>query len=67
MDIQSEKLELIKLLLETDDKSILEGLKNIFTANKKEVWNHLTPEQQEVINIEIQKENQADTVDFENI
>ena len=42
-------------------------LKNIFTAKKKEVWDHLTPEQQEVINIEIQKENQADTVDFENI
>ena len=67
MDIQSEKLELIKMVLETNDKSIIEALKNIFTSNKKEVWDHLTPEQQEVINIEIQKENQADTVDFENI
>ena len=67
MDIQSEKLELIKMLLETNDRSILEGVKNIFTAKKKEVWDHLTPEQQEIINIEIQKENQADTVDFENI
>ena len=67
MDIQSEKLELIKMVLETNDKSIIEALKNIFTSNKKAVWDHLTPEQQEVINIEIQKENQADTVDFENI
>ena len=67
MDIQSEKLELIKMVLETNDKSIIEALKNIFNSNKKAVWDHLTPEQQEVINIEIQKENQADTVDFENI
>ncbi len=67
MDIQSEKLELIKMLLETNDKSVIEAVKNIFESNKKGVWDHLTPEQQEVINIEIHKENHADTVDFDNI
>ena len=30
MDIQSEKLKLIKMLLETDDKAIIEAIKNIF-------------------------------------
>ena len=67
MDIESEKLELIKMLLETNDKSVIDAVKNIFESNKKGVWDHLTPEQQEVINIEIHKENHADTVDFDNI
>ena len=67
MDIQSEKLELIKMLLETNDKSVIDAVKNIFESNKKGVWDHLTPEQQEVINIEIHKENHADTVVFDNI
>ncbi|MBG6109363.1 Mg/Co/Ni transporter MgtE [Flavobacterium sp. CG_23.5] len=64
MDIQSEKLELIKMLLETDDKTIIEAIKNIFKSEKKEVWEKLSPEQQEEINIVIQKENRGDIVDF---
>lgn len=64
MDIQSEKLELIKLLLDVNDKSTLEAVKNILEAKKKEVWEKLTPEQQEEINIVIQKENRGDIVDF---
>ena len=64
MDIQSEKLELIKMLLETDDKTIIEAIKNILKSEKKEVWEKLSPEQQEEINIVIQKENRGDIVDF---
>ena len=67
MDIESEKLELIKMVLETNDKSVIEAIKNIFASSKNGVWDHLTPEQQEIINIEIHKENQADAVDFDNI
>ena len=37
MDIQSEKLELIKLLLETNDKAIIEAIKNIFKSEKKDI------------------------------
>lgn len=64
MDIQSEKLELIKMLLETDDRAMIEAIKSIFKQNKKAAWEKLSPEQQEEINIEILKENQADTADF---
>ena len=64
MDIQSEKLELIKLLLDTDDKAIIESIRAVFASKKKEVWEELTPEQQEEINITIQKENRGDVVDF---
>ena len=64
MDIQSEKLDLIKMLLETNDKSIIEAVKDILKSEKKEAWKKLTPEQQEEINIVIQKENRGDIVDF---
>ena len=64
MDIQSEKLELIKMLLETDDKTIIEAIKNIFKAQKKDVWKELSPEQQEEIDIEILEANRGDQVDL---
>ncbi|MDP3679438.1 MAG: hypothetical protein Q8R22_01225 [Flavobacterium sp.] len=64
MDIQSEKLELIKMLLETDDKTIIEAIKNIFKAQKKDVWKELSPEQQEEIDLEILEANRGDQVDL---
>ena len=64
MDIQSEKLELIKLLLETNDKSIIESIKNIFKSEKKDVWKELSPEEQEEIDIGIQEANRGDKVDL---
>ena len=64
MDIQSEKLELIKLLLETDDTSIIIAVKNIFNSQKKDVWKELSPEQQEEIDLEILEANRGDQVDL---
>ncbi len=64
MDIQSEKLELIKMLLETDDKAIIEAIKTIFNSQKKDVWKELSPEQQEEIDLEIQEANRGDKVDL---
>ncbi|KIA82649.1 hypothetical protein [Flavobacterium sp. AED] len=64
MDIQSEKLELIKLLLETNDKAIIEAIKNIFKSEKKDVWKELSPEEQEEIDLGIQEANRGDKVDL---
>lgn len=64
MDIQSEKLELIKMLLETNDTAIIEAIKNIFKSEKKNVWEELSPEQQEEINLGIQEANRGDKVDL---
>mgnify|MGYP003500441932 FL=1 len=55
MDIQSEKLKLIKMLLETDDKAIIEAIKNIFKSEKKEAWKQLSAEEQEKIDLKIQE------------
>lgn len=49
MDIQLEKLELIKMLAETDDQSIVASVKKIFSSNKKDFWEELSQEQRDEI------------------
>lgn len=49
MDIQAEKLELMELLLQTDSKSILEKLRNVFKSEKIEIESLLTDEQWAIV------------------
>lgn len=44
MNIELEKIELIKLLSETNDESIIASIKKIFTK-KKDWWDELSEEQ----------------------
>jgi hypothetical protein len=64
MDLNAEKLKLIKKILKTKDVSILKNIRLVFENKEKELWKELTPEQQEEINIGIQNENRSDVVDF---
>ncbi|MBC7746973.1 MAG: hypothetical protein H7Z76_00070 [Methylotenera sp.] len=64
MDIQSEKLELIKLIVETDDTAIIESIKNIFKSEKKDIWKQLSAEEQEKIDLRIQEANRGDQVEL---
>ena len=45
MDIELEKLELIKLLKATQDVTIVAAIKKIFNASKKDFWEELTEAQ----------------------
>ena len=45
MNIQLEKIELIKLLLETENPSIINDLKKVFRREKKDWWDELSDEQ----------------------
>jgi uncharacterized spore protein YtfJ len=49
MDIQLEKLELIKKLVETEDPTIIDSIKKIFSKKKKDWWDDLTEAQKEEI------------------
>jgi hypothetical protein len=64
MDIAVAKLDLIKLLLETNDSKIIEAIKNVFESNKKNVWNELSTEEQEAIDFKILEENRGDQVEL---
>jgi hypothetical protein len=41
MDFQTEKIELAKRLLETDDEGVLLQIKEVFESNDKDFWNDL--------------------------
>lgn len=49
MNIQLEKLELIKKVLETNDESIIESIKSIFKKENKDWWDDLTDVQKHKI------------------
>ena len=49
MDIQLEKKELMKLLAETDNPSIINDIKKVFQREKKDWWDELSVEQKEAI------------------
>lgn len=51
MDIQAEKIELMKLLLNTNNPSVLESIKNILKKEKNsDFWNELSSDQKREIN-----------------
>jgi len=41
MDVQTEKIELAKRLLETNDEALLLQIKEIFESSDKDFWNGL--------------------------
>jgi hypothetical protein len=50
MNIQAEKIELIKMLLDTENPKIIELIKNIFKKEKTgDFWDELSIEQREEI------------------
>ena len=65
MDIQLEKLELIKMLAETDDQSIIESVKKIFSSNKKDFWEELSQEQRDEIEESEREYERGEYVNFE--
>jgi TRAP-type C4-dicarboxylate transport system substrate-binding protein len=50
MDIKLEKIELIKLLKETENPSVINAIKEIFKKEKADWWDELTEEQQNILN-----------------
>jgi hypothetical protein len=41
MDLQTEKIELAKRLLETEDESVLLQIKEVFESHDKDFWHEL--------------------------
>ncbi|WP_396177831.1 hypothetical protein [Flavobacterium sp.] len=65
MDIQLEKLELIKLLAETDNPSIINDIKKIFYGEKKDWWQELSDEQKAAIEEGIKDADEGRVVSHE--
>lgn len=66
MNIQAEKLEIMKMILETDNPEILESVKSLFTKGKtNDFWNALSYEQKEDILEGVKEIDNGDTIDYE--
>lgn len=66
MDIQLEKLELIKLLAETENPSIIKDIKKIFHREKKDWWEELSDEQKAAIEEGIKDADEGRVVSYEH-
>ena len=67
MNIQAEKIEIMKMILDTDNLSILESVKNIFKKNTTaDFWETLSQEQKEDIMQGIKDIENGDIVDYED-
>jgi hypothetical protein len=62
MDIQSEKLEIIKMLIATDDSIIIAAVKDVLETSKSSL-ERIIPEQQEEIDFQILEENRGDQLE----
>ncbi len=66
MNIQAEKLELVRLILDTDNPGILASIKRIFSKSKvNDFWETLPLEQKEEIMEGIIEIEKGETVSYE--
>ena len=68
MNIQTEKLEILKMILETDNPSILESIKRIFVKSATpDFWGNLSVEQKNEISAGIKEIENGDIVDYDEL
>ncbi|AWG21185.1 hypothetical protein FFWV33_06360 [Flavobacterium faecale] len=65
MDIQLEKLEIIRQLLETNDETIIASIKKVFTREPKDWWDDLNESQKEEIQLSLQEAEEGKYSDFD--
>ena len=68
MNIQVQKINLAKMILETDNPSILESVKNIFVkAKQQDFWQTMPDEQKQEIEKGLAEIVSEDTVEYEKV
>jgi hypothetical protein len=66
MNIQAQKLELVKMILDTDNPNILSSIEDIFSKSKEgDFWDDLSPSQKDEILNGIEEINKGDVIDYE--
>ena len=67
MNIQAEKIEIVKMILDTDNPKLLESIRNLFQKTEKtDFWNTLSSEIKEDIKIGISEIEKGETVKYDD-
>ena len=67
MDIQAEKIQLAKLLLETENPKIIEAIKKIFKSDKAiDFWDQLSPDHKSEIEKASMEIENGEVIDYED-
>jgi hypothetical protein len=67
MNIQAEKLEIMRMVLETDNPSILDSIKKIFKKQANaDFWNAIPQSQKDDIIEGLEDIKNGETIDYEN-
>lgn len=66
MNIQAEKIEIMKLILATDDLETLKNIKNIFKKDTADFWESLSDEQKEDVLLGVEEIQNGESVTYES-
>ncbi len=66
MDIQTTKIELVKLILNIDNKSIVEKIFNLIKSEQSDFWNELSRQEQEEIRLGIKQLDAGKRISFDD-
>lgn len=68
MDLQAEKLELVRMVLDTDNPGVLASVKRIFSESKKlDYWDKLPQYQKDEILKGVEEVGNGETIDYNKI
>ena len=64
MDLQSSKIELIKLILNVENESLINKLKDVLKSEKRDFWSELSDNQKAEIDLGIKQIKEGKTEDW---
>ena len=65
MDMQLEKQELMKLLKETKNPSVIKGIRKVFQKEKKDWWDELSVDRQNSLNESLEEYERGEFSSFD--
>ena len=67
MTIQAQKLELVKLILEIDDKAVLNNIKQVVTSSKDDWWDEISDKEKAAIEAGIAQADRGELIPHEQV
>jgi hypothetical protein len=67
MDLQAEKIELAKMLLDTDDESLIQKIRALFKVSKKDFWEELPEHVKQGIQKSRKQASEGQLIPFDQI